>query len=50
MGSETQNHYNAAAYITAYGDAIALKECLAAMRSQSYLLNKLPLLTICCDH
>ncbi|MBW4474001.1 MAG: glycosyltransferase family 2 protein [Stenomitos rutilans HA7619-LM2] len=41
MGSDRQTTYTVAAYITAYEDAIALNECLTAIRAQSYLIKKI---------
>ncbi len=41
MSSGNQKTYNVAAYITAYEDAIALNDCLTALRSQSYALKQI---------
>ncbi|PSB34653.1 glycosyltransferase family 2 protein [Stenomitos frigidus] len=41
MVSENQNHYNVAAYITAYEDASALNDCLTAIRSQFYPIKQI---------
>jgi rhamnosyltransferase len=41
MGSDNQITYNVAAYVTAFEDAIALNQCLAAIRSQSYSVQKI---------
>ena len=41
MGSDRQKSYKVAAYITAYEDAIALNECVAALRSQSSLIEQI---------
>ncbi|MBW4583061.1 MAG: glycosyltransferase family 2 protein [Tildeniella nuda ZEHNDER 1965/U140] len=41
MGCDRQTTYKIAAYITAYEDAIALNECVTALRSQSYPIEQI---------
>lgn len=41
MGSDRQTTYSVAAYITAYEDAIALNDCLTALRSQVYFIKQI---------